>query len=72
MIENKTKYLFEIWEFKELAEWQTINVQIMKTGEWKHPVYWKFKVTDETINDVIKNFEENVSPFECLFSLFRS
>ena len=35
-------------------------VEIMRTGEWKHPVYGELKITDETLENVICNFNDKV------------
>lgn len=35
-------------------------VEIMRTGEWKHPVYGELKITDETLENIIYNFNDKV------------
>ncbi len=49
----------DIWEFKEVKEWETVEIQIMRKWKWEHPMYWEVKVDEKTLDDVIKNFEEN-------------
>lgn len=35
-------------------------VEVMRTGEWKHPVYGELKITDETLENIIYNFNDKV------------
>jgi len=35
-------------------------VEIMRTGEWKHPTYGELKITDETLENIIYNFNDKV------------
>lgn len=35
-------------------------VEIMRTGEWKHPVYGELKITDKTLENIIYNFNDKV------------
>lgn len=59
------RYLYSnIGQFADLSEWQVVEIQIMRTGQWRHPVYWDFSVNSETIRDVIRNFNENVRGVE--------
>lgn len=59
MQKEKTIWMFNEFEFKEVKEGDKVEIQIMRKWEWKHPTYWNVKVDENTLNDVIKNFEEN-------------
>ena len=45
-----------------LSENPTDNklVEIMRTGEWKHPVYGELKITEKTLENIIYNFNDKV------------
>lgn len=38
----------------------TIDVQILRTGKWKHERYGTFEVTTKALSEMIENFEANV------------
>lgn len=44
---------------KEFKEGDTVEIQILRRGEWKHPVYGDVKVDTKVMNDVVKHFKEN-------------
>lgn len=49
----------DVSEFKEVKEGDKVEIQIMRAGKWQHPIYGEIKVTEETINDVVSNFNNN-------------
>lgn len=50
-------YLFsEFVNDREFKKGDTVQIQIMRTGKWDHPLYGEFAVTTETLNNVISNF----------------
>ena len=59
----------KIWLFSELAQafqegkefkaGDTVEIQIMRTGHWDHPIYGEVEVTKKTIRDIKRNFDEN-------------
>lgn len=60
--EGKTTTMWtfsDMSEFKEVKEGDKVDIQIMRTGKWNHPMYGEVIVTPETINDVVKNFNNN-------------
>lgn len=58
---SKIWFFNSLWldQDKQFSAGDTVDVQIMRTGERKHQLYWKVKVSEKTINDVVTNFEEN-------------
>lgn len=49
----------EFGEHKEYAAGDTVEIQIMRTGNWKHPMYGEIKVDQTVLKDVKKNFDSN-------------
>ncbi len=49
----------EFGESKEYAAGDTVEIQIMRSGNWKHPMYGEIKVDATTLKDVKKNFDNN-------------
>ncbi len=56
------------WGFSEVAEFaehkeykagDTVEIQIMRTGKWKHPMYGEINVDSTVLKDVKKNFDSN-------------
>jgi NACalpha-BTF3-like transcription factor len=56
------------WGFSEVAEFaehkeynagDTVEIQIMRAGNWKHPMYGEIKVDPTVLKDVKKNFDSN-------------
>jgi phage I-like protein/cation transport regulator ChaB len=45
------------------------KIEIMRTGKWKHPVYENLEITGNTIDCIIKNFEDNVRGVDISFDL---
>lgn len=45
--------------FKEYKAGDTIEMQIMRTGKWNHPLYGEVNITREVLDDVVNNFKEN-------------
>lgn len=43
-----------------LAETENKLVEIMRTGKWKHPSYGDLEITENTIDNIIYNFNDNV------------
>lgn len=59
---EQTAYFFEnlsaiFEEHKEFKAGDQVKIQIMRTGNWQHPLYGQVKVTNKTIDDVITNFK---------------
>lgn len=54
----------DLYQFKENKNNYAGNVQIMRTGEWEHEEYGHFEITEETMENFIKNFNENVRGIE--------
>lgn len=57
---------FTAWGFSEFKEetrtlknGDIIDIQIMRTGKWKHPAYGDFEITEKTLKEVLQNFKEN-------------
>lgn len=44
---------------KEFKAGDKVDIQILRVGNWKHPIYGPVKITAKTINDVIQNFKDN-------------
>ena len=49
----------EFGEHKEYAAGDTVEIQIMRAGNWKHPMYGEIKVDQTVLKDVKKNFDSN-------------
>lgn len=56
------------WGFSEVAEFaehkeykagDTVEIQIMRAGNWKHPMYWEIKVDAKVLKEVKQNFDNN-------------
>lgn len=43
-----------------LAEDESKLVEIMRIGKWKHPTYGELEITDNTLENIIINFNDNV------------
>lgn len=49
------------YSFAEITTKDGISeIQILKTGKWKHPTYWEFNITDKDINEFVSNYKNNV------------
>lgn len=61
---NKTRFhivqSFQFGEVADLVAWSMVDIQIMRTGKWNHRYYWPFEVTSETLDNVVRNFDNNV------------
>lgn len=55
----------ELSETEELPK----SVEIMRLGQWNHPLYGKFKITSETFSEIIKNFDDKVRGVDICFDL---
>ena len=49
----------DVSEFKEMKEGDKVEIQIMRTGKWQHPIYGEVVVTPEVIDGVVENFTTN-------------
>lgn len=60
--ENTKAWIFNAYEFKDKSYkcGDNVEIQIMRTGKWKHPQYGEFEITESTLDDVVKNFNSNV------------
>lgn len=67
MPQNKFYYVntIKLNESKVLPK----NIEIMRTGKWKHPILKELKITDKTMNDIISNFNNNVRGVDISFDL---
>lgn len=54
----------DVGEFKEIKEGDRVEIQIMRTGKWDHPIYGKVIITPETLDDVVENFNNNTRGVE--------
>ena len=45
------------------------QIEIMRTGKWKHSIYENLEITENTIDCIIKNFENNVRGIDISFDL---
>lgn len=68
-IERKEKahsWFFTSLDFKdkEFKEGDTVTIQILRAGKWKHPMYGEVVVDKTVIEDVVNNFEEDVRKIE--------
>jgi phage I-like protein/cation transport regulator ChaB len=54
-----------------LSEGENIpnSVEIMRVGKWQHPVYGNFKITNETMKNIISNFDNKVRGTDISFDL---
>ena len=59
---DKSIWLFSNLEFskKEFKAGDEIELQIMRTWKWDHQLYGKVEVNEKTLEDVKRNFDENV------------
>lgn len=46
-------------EFKEFKTGDTVEIQVMRTGRWNHPMYWPIEISSKTLSEVKSNFEKN-------------
>lgn len=51
-------------EKKEFKEGDTVEIEILRTGTWNHPVYGKFSVSKKGLSEMKKHFDENVRGVE--------
>lgn len=60
--DNTKAWIFNAYEFKDKSYkcGDNVEIQIMRTGKWKHPQYGEFEITENTLNDVVTNFNSNV------------
>lgn len=58
-------YLYCLKETKELPK----QIEIMRTGKWKHPVYDNLEITGNTIDNIISNFDNKVRGVDISFDL---
>ena len=42
-----------------MKEGDIVDIQIMKVGKWKHPVYGDVVVTEKTLNEIKENFDKD-------------
>lgn len=56
-----------VWGFSEMgsefsdktfAAGDQVEIQIMRTGKWQHPMYGEIDITAAVLSDVKKNFDE--------------
>jgi len=47
-------------EGKEYKKGDTIDVEILRTGEWKHERYGKFSITEKSLSEMVRNFKKGV------------
>lgn len=54
----ESAWFFSSMEFKDrkFSAGDVVRVQIMRTGEWSHPLYGEVKIDKQTIADVVSNF----------------
>ena len=45
------------------------QIEIMRTGTWKHPIYKKLEITNNTIENIIENFKNKVRGVDISFDL---
>lgn len=45
------------------------TIEIMRTGKWQHPVYGLFEISDNTINDIVTNFDNKVRGIDISFDV---
>jgi predicted transcriptional regulator len=59
--QEKSAWLFEELPslFKDYVEGNTVKIQIMRAGEWNHPLYGKVTVDEDVIDEVYNNFKDN-------------
>ena len=59
--QEKTIWMFNdiSSEFKEVKEWDQVEIQIMRTWKWQHSLYWEVKIDEDVLDDVLKNYNEN-------------
>ena len=47
-------------EKKEYKEWDVVEIQILRMGEWKHPIYGTVKIDQKFFDTIASNFNDNV------------
>jgi len=52
-----------------LSENMGNQLEIMRTGKWKHPLYGLFEITENTLTNIITNFENKVRGIDISFDL---
>lgn len=53
----------------ELSDELPDSIEIMRTGKWKHNSYGNFEINDNTINNIITNFNNKVRGIDISFDL---
>lgn len=53
----------------ELSETKSNQIEIMRNGKWKHPLYGNFEITDNILNDIKINFDNRVRGIDINFDL---
>lgn len=50
----------QFYEFGEPGDNKTSEIQILQSGEWNHPSYGKMKISEETMNEMIRHFQNKL------------
>lgn len=58
-------YLVQLSEGEDLPS----TIEIMRQGKWNHPVYGLFEITDNTMTNIISNFDNKVRGVDISFDL---
>lgn len=54
----------------KLAEGKPLQVQVLRTGKFNHPVYGEFEITAQTLAEMKKNFDEKVRGIDIAVDYF--
>lgn len=57
----------ELSEKKTWAAGDSFDAQILRCGEWRHPVYGKFVIKEKNIKNMMKHFDNNVRGVDIMF-----
>jgi len=50
----------QVYEFAQPGDSKTSEIQIMQTGEWKHPTYGKMRINESILDQMIQHFREGL------------
>jgi hypothetical protein len=50
------QFFAELHLDKDFNAGDLIDIQVMRKGEWNHPIYGKIEVTSDTLSEVLENF----------------
>lgn len=66
---SETFHYISTYNLSEPDEELPNRIEIMRTGKWKHPLYGLFEITNNTIDNIITNFNNKVRGVDISFDL---